>query len=135
MTFYRGTCAISYFIAGVLCLDRFTSKAYLSSNDPLVCLFICLLSEIACQNSHSFLFYRLTHCNTTTYYILPHRQSLGNHSNSATYFSKSSAVIKTNNFDSVIICVEEPTSLSDLLNYSSISSFLSDKIDDPVFSL
>lgn len=35
-SFFLGACAISYFICGVLCLDRFTSKAYLSSNDPLV---------------------------------------------------------------------------------------------------
>mmetsp|Transcript_33112 Transcript_33112/g.37077 ORF Transcript_33112/g.37077 Transcript_33112/m.37077 type:complete len:265 (+) Transcript_33112:103-897(+) len=35
-SFILGTCAIAYFVAGLLCLDRFTSKAYLSSNDPLV---------------------------------------------------------------------------------------------------
>jgi hypothetical protein len=33
---FRGLCAIIYFIFGLLCFDRFTSKAYLSSNDPLV---------------------------------------------------------------------------------------------------
>lgn len=32
----RGVCAITYFVFGLLCLDRFTSKAYLSSKDPLV---------------------------------------------------------------------------------------------------
>eukprot|EP00536_Pseudo-nitzschia_multiseries_P008585 jgi/Psemu1/296975/fgenesh1_pm.220_\ len=35
-SFFLGACAITYFVSGVLCLDRFTSKAYLSSNDPLV---------------------------------------------------------------------------------------------------
>jgi len=35
-SFFLGACAISYFVSGVLCFDRFTSKAYLSSNDPLV---------------------------------------------------------------------------------------------------
>mmetsp|Transcript_19564 Transcript_19564/g.48725 ORF Transcript_19564/g.48725 Transcript_19564/m.48725 type:complete len:261 (+) Transcript_19564:104-886(+) len=35
-SFFLGVCAIAYFISGVLCFDRFTSKAYLSSNDPLV---------------------------------------------------------------------------------------------------
>ncbi|VEU43546.1 unnamed protein product [Pseudo-nitzschia multistriata] len=35
-SFFLGVCAIAYFVSGVLCLDRFTSKAYLSSNDPLV---------------------------------------------------------------------------------------------------
>lgn len=35
-SFFLGACAIAYFLSGVLCLDRFTSKAYLSSNDPLV---------------------------------------------------------------------------------------------------
>lgn len=36
VSFILGTCAIAYFVSGVLCLDRFTSKAYLSSTDPLV---------------------------------------------------------------------------------------------------
>mmetsp|Transcript_2826 Transcript_2826/g.6295 ORF Transcript_2826/g.6295 Transcript_2826/m.6295 type:complete len:253 (-) Transcript_2826:221-979(-) len=35
-SFFLGACAIAYFGAGILCFDRFTSKAYLSSNDPLV---------------------------------------------------------------------------------------------------
>lgn len=35
-SFFLGACAIAYFLSGALCLDRFTSKAYLSSNDPLV---------------------------------------------------------------------------------------------------
>jgi len=35
-SFFLGVCAISYFVSGVLCLDKFTSKAYLSSSDPLV---------------------------------------------------------------------------------------------------
>jgi hypothetical protein len=33
---HSGACAITYFVFGLLCLDRFTSKAYLSSQDPLV---------------------------------------------------------------------------------------------------
>mmetsp|Transcript_40185 Transcript_40185/g.97077 ORF Transcript_40185/g.97077 Transcript_40185/m.97077 type:complete len:342 (+) Transcript_40185:201-1226(+) len=35
-SFILGLCAITYFVFGLLCLDRFTSKAYLSSQDPLV---------------------------------------------------------------------------------------------------
>lgn len=35
-SFILGLCAITYFIFGCLCLDRFTSKAFLSVNDPLV---------------------------------------------------------------------------------------------------
>lgn len=35
-SFFLGVCAISYFVSGVLCFDRFMSKAYLSSNNPLV---------------------------------------------------------------------------------------------------
>eukprot|EP00339_Tiarina_fusa_P006273 CAMPEP_0117076322 /NCGR_PEP_ID=MMETSP0472-20121206/53796_1 /TAXON_ID=693140 ORGANISM="Tiarina fusus, Strain LIS" /NCGR_SAMPLE_ID=MMETSP0472 /ASSEMBLY_ACC=CAM_ASM_000603 /LENGTH=270 /DNA_ID=CAMNT_0004802163 /DNA_START=109 /DNA_END=922 /DNA_ORIENTATION=- len=35
-SFILGLCAITYFTFGVLCLDRFTSKAFLSSKDPLV---------------------------------------------------------------------------------------------------
>mmetsp|Transcript_15297 Transcript_15297/g.28550 ORF Transcript_15297/g.28550 Transcript_15297/m.28550 type:complete len:306 (+) Transcript_15297:78-995(+) len=35
-SFVLGVCAVAYFVFGLLCLDRFTSKAYLSSNDPLV---------------------------------------------------------------------------------------------------
>jgi len=35
-SFILGLCGIAYFFAGLLCLDRFTSKAYLSSNDPIV---------------------------------------------------------------------------------------------------
>ena len=31
-----GLCAVSYFVFGCMCLDRFTSKAFLSTHDPLV---------------------------------------------------------------------------------------------------
>jgi hypothetical protein len=31
-----GLCAITYFVFGCLCLDRFTSRAFLSTNDPVV---------------------------------------------------------------------------------------------------
>jgi len=31
-----GICAVTYFVFGCLCLDRFTSKAFLSVNDPTV---------------------------------------------------------------------------------------------------
>ena len=33
---YSGMCAIAYFVFGCLCLDRFTSRAFLSTNDPVV---------------------------------------------------------------------------------------------------
>ncbi|KAG7346882.1 hypothetical protein IV203_005951 [Nitzschia inconspicua] len=35
-SFVLGLCAIIYFVFGAFCLDRFTSRAYLSNNDPLV---------------------------------------------------------------------------------------------------
>lgn len=35
-SFFLGLCGIAYFVAGVLCFDKFTSRAYVSSNDPLV---------------------------------------------------------------------------------------------------
>lgn len=35
-SFIIGLCAIAYFVFGCLCLDRFTSRAFLSTNDPLV---------------------------------------------------------------------------------------------------
>mmetsp|Transcript_884 Transcript_884/g.2229 ORF Transcript_884/g.2229 Transcript_884/m.2229 type:complete len:263 (+) Transcript_884:129-917(+) len=48
-SFFLGVCAIIYFVSGVLCLDRFTSKAYLSSNDPLVTTAIPQLTSVQPQ--------------------------------------------------------------------------------------
>uniref|UniRef100_A0A7R9ZUN9 Uncharacterized protein n=1 Tax=Pseudo-nitzschia arenysensis TaxID=697910 RepID=A0A7R9ZUN9_9STRA len=50
-SFFLGLCAIAYFISGVLCFDRFTSKAYLSSNDPLVSTAIPQPSMVQKQQS------------------------------------------------------------------------------------
>jgi len=35
-SFILGMCALAYFVFGCLCLDRFTSRAFLSTDDPLV---------------------------------------------------------------------------------------------------
>lgn len=32
----RGLCAVAYFVFGLLCFDRFTSRAFLSTKNPLV---------------------------------------------------------------------------------------------------
>ena len=34
--FFSGVCAVLYFIFGCMCLDRFTARAFLSTQDPLV---------------------------------------------------------------------------------------------------
>lgn len=52
-SFFLGTCAISYFVFGVLCFDRFTSKAYVSSNDPLVTTAIPQLPSVHQQEQHA----------------------------------------------------------------------------------
>lgn len=35
-SFVLGCCALTYFVLGVMCFDRFTSRAFLSDKDPLV---------------------------------------------------------------------------------------------------
>mmetsp|Transcript_2851 Transcript_2851/g.7832 ORF Transcript_2851/g.7832 Transcript_2851/m.7832 type:complete len:253 (-) Transcript_2851:132-890(-) len=48
-SFFLGVCAISYFVSGVFCVDRFTSKAYVSSNNPLVTTAIPQMSSVRKQ--------------------------------------------------------------------------------------
>jgi len=36
LLFSSGACAITYFIFGCMCLDRFTARAFMSTKDPLI---------------------------------------------------------------------------------------------------
>jgi hypothetical protein len=54
----RGICGFTYLLFGLLCIDKFTAKAFLTTEDPLVTTAIPMAKGIkatdAPNNNHSY---------------------------------------------------------------------------------